>query len=192
MPRRMVRAAALTAALAAAAATAGCENFRDSVGLTKNPPDEFKVVSREPLTVPPDFNLRPPEPGAERPARRSAREQAEQTVFKGDDAEPSSLTGDGERSAGERALLAKAGADDADPEIRQKLSRETDRLEKSERNFVDSLIFWQEPEPKGKVVDAEKEARRLRENAALGKDLTEGETPTIERKERGFLEGIFN
>jgi hypothetical protein len=41
------------------------------------------------------------------------------------------------------------------------------------------------------VVDPQAEQQRIEENQALGKPVTEGETPTIERKKRGLLEGIF-
>jgi hypothetical protein len=177
----------------AIAATAGCSNFRENLGLDKNPPDEFRVVSREPLSMPPDFELRAPEPGSAQTTRRSAREQAEQTIFTGDDSGGSNgFAGPNGMSRGEQALLTQAGAQNVDPDIRQTIARETDRLEQAERNFVNSLIFWQQPAETAKVVDADKEAKRLRENTALGKGVTEGETPTIERKERGFLEGLFN
>jgi hypothetical protein len=52
-------------------------------------------------------------------------------------------------------------------------------------------VFWRDPEPYGDVVDPAAEQKRLQENAALGKPVTEGETPTIVRKQRGMLEGIF-
>src|SRR3546814_5174685 len=44
-------------------------------------PDEFRVVSRAPLTLPPDYNLRPPEPGAPRPQVGTPSQQAERAVF---------------------------------------------------------------------------------------------------------------
>ncbi|MGH7063561.1 MAG: DUF3035 domain-containing protein, partial [Stellaceae bacterium] len=43
-------------------------------------PDEFAVESRAPLTIPPDFDLRPPEPGAARPQEKSTSQQAEQVI----------------------------------------------------------------------------------------------------------------
>jgi hypothetical protein len=41
------------------------------------------------------------------------------------------------------------------------------------------------------VVDAERETRRLRENQALGRPASEGDTPIVRRRQRGLLEGIF-
>ena len=40
----------------------------------------------------------------------------------------------------------------------------------------------------GAVLDAEGEAKRLQENATLGRGVDEGETPTIERKEKALFE----
>ena len=67
--------------LALPALTAGCSNTtREALGLTKRSPDEFQVVSNAPLSMPPDYNLRPPTPGAARPQEGTVREQAERVV----------------------------------------------------------------------------------------------------------------
>ena len=47
-----------------------CSDTRAALGLDKAPPDEFAVFSRAPLSLPPDFGLRPPAPG---PLRRATR-----------------------------------------------------------------------------------------------------------------------
>ena len=52
----------------------------DALGMGKRSPDEFAVVKRAPLIVPPDFDLRPPEPGAPRPNVGSTAEQARVAV----------------------------------------------------------------------------------------------------------------
>jgi hypothetical protein len=59
---------------------AGCTDFKQIIGLDQPMPDEFAVESRAPLTIPPDFNLRPPEPGAPRPQEESTEKQAEQIM----------------------------------------------------------------------------------------------------------------
>ncbi len=65
---------------------------------------------------------------------------------------------------------------------------ETNRINAESEDFLKRLIWWREPDEVGVVVDAEGEAKRLQENAALGKSVTEGETPIIERKERALFE----
>ena len=95
------------------------------------------------------------------------------------------------RSAGETALLQQARATNVDPDIRRKVNDEFTQLAERDSRFVDRLMFWQPPAEPGLAIDPAKEAQRLRENAATGKPLTAGTVPTIKRRERGPLEGIF-
>ena len=170
-------------------ALGGCSQARQALGLTKQSPDEFQVVARAPLSLPPDYNLRPPEPGAPRPQEGTARDQAETALFGSYETGFGSAAPEG--SQGEVALLQSAGATSVDPNIRKIVDQETNSIIEDDQQFLDSLIFWRDPEPAGEVVDPVAEQQRLQENAALGKPATEGETPVIERKERGLLEGIF-
>jgi hypothetical protein len=52
-------------------------------------------------------------------------------------------------------------------------------------------MFWRDTPEEGTVVDAAQEARRIRETQALGQPIVAGDTPTIERKPKALLEGIF-
>ena len=38
----------------------GCTDVKEVLGYTKQSPDEFQVYARAPLSLPPDYNLRPP------------------------------------------------------------------------------------------------------------------------------------
>jgi hypothetical protein len=175
------------------AALGGCDTIRKVAGVDKTAPDEFTVISRAPLDLPPDFSLRPPQAGALRPQETSLTQQARQTVFRAGDKESAALRAlaVGNRSIGEVALLKQAGVGDADPNIRQIVNQENSKLLESDRSFVDRLVFWEKAQEPGVVVDPTKEAQRLRENAASGKPATEGETVIIERKKKALLEGIF-
>lgn len=172
----------------------GCDSTREALGLTKKSPDEFAVVTKAPLVLPPEFGLRPPEPGAPRPQEQAARDRA-RAALAGQNrltaAAGSATSFASARSAGEIALLQQAGASNVDPDIRRKVNEEFTQLAERDSNFVDRLIFWQKPEDPGLAVDARKEAQRLRENAATGKPVSAGEVPTIKRRERGPLEGLF-
>jgi hypothetical protein len=195
----MRRTPILIAALAVALplATGGCSGVKETLGLTKQSPDEFKVVSRAPLSMPPDYNLRPPTPGSPRPQEGTPRDQAEQAVFQHTTLPADAIPpiGEGEsdsaQSSGESALLQSAGATGVDPNIRQLVDTETAEDEADSRTLADTLTFWREPEPYGEVVDPALEQKRLQENAATGQPVTEGETPTIVRKKKGAFEGIF-
>ncbi|HUN51459.1 MAG TPA: DUF3035 domain-containing protein, partial [Candidatus Sulfotelmatobacter sp.] len=58
---RIIEIVAFAALLAGAA---GCDSIKATLGLEKSGPDEFAVVTKAPLTLPPDYALRPPAPGA--------------------------------------------------------------------------------------------------------------------------------
>ena len=189
---RAVPAFLLALCLAAPLALGGCSNAKKTLGLEKTAPDEFNVVARAPLSLPPEYSLRPPKPGALRPQDQTPTQQARQTVFRGGGEQQALLsTPRGSQSAGELALLKQAGAIGASPSIRQQVNQESQAQIEADRSFVDSVLFWRTPEQPGTVIDAQKESQRLRENAALGKAPTEGETPIIQRKKKALLEGIF-
>ncbi|MDP6567327.1 MAG: DUF3035 domain-containing protein [Alphaproteobacteria bacterium] len=204
----------LLLAAIAALVMAGCDTLKEQAGLTKRPPDEFTVVTKAPLVMPPDFSLRPPRPGAKRPQEKQPRDTARSAVAAaGGDGRggargasrigQAAVAAAGGRSGGapatagpapdatEAALLSKAGALGSDPSIRETINRESTVLAEKDKSFTDRLIFWQKTEAYGSTVDATKEAQRLREAAAAGKPITGGQTPVIKRRKRGILEGIF-
>jgi hypothetical protein len=74
--------------LAASSLIAGCTDFKKSIGLEPTLPDEFAVESRAPLTLPPDFELRPPSPGAPRPQEKASNQQAKQAIEQAGPGEP--------------------------------------------------------------------------------------------------------
>jgi Protein of unknown function (DUF3035) len=92
---------------AAALLLSGCSSLSDG----KRSPDEFAVTKEAPLVMPPDFTMRPPRPGAPRPTELGAQGQALEALFGPGIAVP-------QRSAGEQALLDKAGATKATSDIR--------------------------------------------------------------------------
>jgi len=66
----------------------GCTDLKRSIGLEKTSPDEFAVESRAPLEMPPDFDLRPPQPGASRPQEKSSNLQARNVIEQAGPGEP--------------------------------------------------------------------------------------------------------
>lgn len=176
--------------LAMIAALGGCEQAKESFGMARSSPDEFAVVTRAPLSVPPEYGLRPPTPGAQRPQEATTRNEAREILINSGGKGASGAAGAG-LSPGEAALLGRAGAANVDPAIREKVARESAVLAAGDKNFVERLVFWHKDEPPGVVVDADAEARRLKENAALGDAATKGSTPVIQRRKKGLLEGIF-
>jgi hypothetical protein len=169
----------------------GCESTRETFGLNKQSPDEFAVVSRAPLSLPPDFTMRVPEPGAARPQTGSTTDQARR-ILVGDD--PNQVKRDitATGSKGQVALLSASGAQYADPEIRSTVDRETSIFISESEGVIDDLLFWQEKQDPSSVVDPQAEAKRIRDQQALGNSVSGGgDTPVIERKQKGWLEDIF-
>jgi len=68
----------------------------------RDAPDEFAVQREAPLSVPPDFALVPPKPGAPRPAEGTAAQEALDALF----------GGPAPRSGSETSLLQRAGTPD--------------------------------------------------------------------------------
>lgn len=66
----------------------GCSDMRIALGMDRVGPDEFAIESRAPLTIPPDFNLRPPTPGAPRPQEVTAAERARRVIDSAGPGEP--------------------------------------------------------------------------------------------------------
>jgi hypothetical protein len=64
-------------------------SVQDALGIGKRAPDEFAVVKRAPLIVPPEYDLRPPDPGAPRPNIGTTSDQARVALTGSGPAEPS-------------------------------------------------------------------------------------------------------
>lgn len=151
------RRAGAVALLATAAMTlSACgSGTKEMLGLTKKAPDEFAVVPRAPLSMPPNFNLRPPQPGEPRPQEEAPSVAARKELF-GSQAGAGVASGSGAlgEDEGETLLLARVGADKADPNIRRVIEEESSALAQRDDSFIDDLIFWHDKEPAGTVVDA--------------------------------------
>ncbi len=155
-------------------------------GLTRDAPDEFTVVTRAPLSMPPDFALRPPEPGAPRPQEQSDRSLAESALV------PDAALGTAPAgvSPGQAALVRDAGGG-APADIRQRVDQEA-RLNTSDDGFIDRLLYWRKSDSQHAVVDPAKEAQRLRQDSALGQSPETGDTPVIREKKKGWFQDLFS
>ncbi|MSO76415.1 MAG: DUF3035 domain-containing protein [Alphaproteobacteria bacterium] len=184
---RNIALAASLAILAITPTLGGCGDIRTQLGLDRKVPDEFQVVPRAPLSMPPNYALRPPEAGAGRPQESSVRTQVRDTLIN-----QAAAAGDGrgalaaDTSKGEQAFMSKLDSRTSSRDIRRVVDQEAASLAEDDRGFVERLMFWRAAVDKNAVVDATQESRRLRENTALGRPVTEGQTPTIERKPRGL------
>ncbi|MDC0191068.1 DUF3035 domain-containing protein [Rhodospirillales bacterium] len=176
-------------------ALTGCEETKRVFGKTKEAPDEFAVYRRAPLSLPPDSDLRPPTPGVSRPQVVNPRDQARAALGlsakKTDKVDLSKSEDITRLSNGERALLALTGANKANPQIRELVEEKTSELYENNETITDKIVFWRSRD-KGVALDPEKELQRIREAQSLGKPLNSNDIPSITRKKKGLLEGIFD
>ncbi|MDR7232185.1 hypothetical protein J2X45_003291 [Caulobacter sp. BE264] len=141
---RVATVSALTAV--AAIGLAGCQSTQKALGMSKVVPDEFRVVAKAPLAVPPDYALRPPAPGEPRPQELQP-ESAARAALIGQNAAAG-------RSEGERLLVARAGSDKADPLIRFVVDDENGDLAHKDESFASKVMFWKKGEAKTNVATA--------------------------------------
>ena len=172
-----------------------CEETKRALGQTKEAPDEFAVYQRAPLSLPPNYGLRPPSPGAARPQTVNPRDRAKKalgvSVRSADRATAGQKQNLSRLSRGERAMLNLTGATQADPSIRNLVDEDTARLFEEDKSFTDKLVFWQRKDKFGTAVDPIKERRRIHEAQALGKPLNSDSIPIISRKRKALLEGVL-
>jgi len=173
------------ALLGALLALTGCSGAADALGLGRNAPDEFAVVDRPPLSMPPDFELRPPRPGAPRPQEVKTTDRASQTLF--GDKTASKTFASGGTSDSEKALLDSAGTAKAEPNIREVLDREASQKVVGSTPLVEELLWWRDPNASATTVDATAESKRLKEAKEKGESVNAGATPIIEKSKSGWL-----
>jgi len=138
---------AAVAALLGAACLGGCDTASKAFGLSKVTPDEFRVVTKAPLTLPPDYSLRPPAPGEPRPQELQPESAARQALV-------GQRAGD-VRSDGERMFVSKAGADHADPLVRYVVDDEFGNLAHKDKTFADYVMFWKKGQPAAAPASSE-------------------------------------
>lgn len=202
---RVMLAVALAVPLLAACTG---QELRSSLGLKRNNPDEFRVVSRPPLSVPPVYHLRPPaedESLSLTPAHDRGRalvvENRELPMYQVPKDDPAyqvdTAVTDVETgtlgTTGESLFLRNAGAEAAKSDIRSVLNEENRPIvleEKREKGFFENITSKLRPGSDEPIVDARKEQERIRQNQTEGKPINEGETPVIDPKDESVLDRL--
>ena len=118
-----------------------CDTLRREAGLGKQPPDEFAVVTKAPLIIPPNFNLHPPAPGAPPLNQQGPTDTAQSALFNSTDAQTVAAGMGGNLTLGERMLLANARAQNADPAIRAELQADArNSAAAADQSFTDRIL----------------------------------------------------
>lgn len=152
-----------------------CTQTTKALGITKNSPDEFNILTKAPLVVPPEYNLRPPQLGTSNAENNYSQKSAREALIGDiDETEP---------TRGEVVLMSKAGVGRANQEIRLEIDG-SNSVERKSKSFSDQVLFWRDGQviqPDGSPMDPEVEARRIESM----KSATGGGEVTITRRPGG-------
>jgi len=157
----------------------GCDSIREAAGITKEPPDEFAVVTKAPLVIPPDFNLRPPKPGAS-PTNQVSPTSSAQEALTGDDPAVIAAGMPTTFSEEEKVVLTKTGAAAADHGIRQQITADAKKMEAADETFTDKVLFRGPQPDTGTPVDADAESQRISDAKAQEKQPATSPPPATQ------------
>lgn len=138
-----------------ALALGGCTQTTKALGITKNAPNEFNILTKAPLVIPPEYNLRPPQVGVSTAENNYSQKAAREALVGDIDA--------AEPTRGEIVLMSKAGVGSANQEIRLEIDGQNS-VERKTEGFTDRVLFWRDGRvvnPDGSPLDNEVEAKRL-------------------------------
>lgn len=176
-----MRTALILSATALFALTGCNSGVRQALGVDKTTPDEFRVVTIAPLSVPPEYNLTPPRPGELRAEDMFQDQQARRALF-GD------LSGTNASDA-EVLFAARAGAADANPNVRAIIDGESAALIRKDESFANRVLFWRDNErliaQGGDPIDPD-DATAAIENVTGGGEVEIERRRTVRRKLPGL------
>lgn len=139
----MTKPITLIAAGAALLGMTACASGPRDPGINDSQQDEFRVVTMAPLTVPPDYGLRPPAQGQALPTEVEV-DRVQTTAF-------GSTIGQN-ASAGERALIAEANANAVSPVIRAQIDYEQAGIIRRSSTLTDRVLFWRDTDEEAVAI----------------------------------------
>ena len=144
----------------------GCSNVDKALGKSKSSPDEFEVVIRPPLTLPPSFTLTPENEGETLPQQSTDAVSVTSRV----------LTKT--KSADGSLFDSVFGTDQRLANIREIVDEETYGIQLERRLPID-ILFGGQPNV-GPNLDAKAEAERIRKAIEKGQGLNTSPTLAID------------
>jgi len=139
-----------------------CSDYRRAIGTEKSTPDEFQVVVRPPLSLPPEFTKRPDATTTDLGVDEKSSRNLMNNLF-----ERRNITASGYDELFELSSI--------EPDIRVKVDQETTGII-FERRLPINVIFGGLPEV-GPILDQMAEDRRIRINRMQKRAINEGATP---------------
>ena len=96
------------------------------------PPDEFTILTKPPLIVPPEYNLRPPAEGEIRPNSQEPNRQLQSILFGQDQTD--------DFSSSEVSLMTGSGVAEAIPNIKEVIDSEMRDVEEASPNLESQVL----------------------------------------------------
>lgn len=134
-----MRAGQWAAILGLGLALMGCESVRQATGAAKLPPDEFTVLTKAPLVLPPDYNLRPPQPGIASRNEPDADDPTRAAMLPTNSAAAAAAL-PASYSDGEKLLLTKTNALTVDPNVRHNVTSDVGQEDQGPA-FAQKVLF---------------------------------------------------
>ena len=182
--------------LTSLAACTGSE-VKSNLGLKRKAPDEFMVLSRPALTVPPSFDLPDPQTASLTPPKDMSANNAKQALFGAPTTKTGTKTVANKKATAENLFLNKAGVDKGQSDIRSQLeddirAEQTPAPEEEKPGFFGRLFspikLDDKPDP---IVSPQAEKDRIKDSKASGEKIDGSETVTIQPKGETVLDKIF-
>ncbi|MCV6599431.1 MAG: DUF3035 domain-containing protein [Alphaproteobacteria bacterium] len=147
-----------------------CAIDKQTLGLGRRTPDEFTVITRKPLSLPPEYNVTPP---VNKGITSSNISNEVKNSVLGEKDSINKLNNE------DKSFLSTINADSSDKNIREELTNNSNPA--NNRKVVNKIMFWKNKD-NSTIIDNAEEAKRLKENKKQGYKINNGNVPVIEPK----------
>ena len=154
----------------------GCGEVKEKIGIIKKAPDEFQVYESKPLSVPPNFELRPPSEGD-----IGAEDDNKNILFSDKDKTDEKLT------LSDEMLLIEVGEKETKANIR-KIINDENSIEDVDKSIIDKIlnfeaVFEEKSNDQLEEIDPAKEKERIEKLEKEGKIIKSANDAVIIEKE---------
>ena len=167
----------------------GCGGVKEKIGIIQKAPDEFQVYESKPLSVPPNFELRPPAEG-----EILTNESDQDIIFTDENNIDENLT------LNDEILLIAVGEKKIEQNIRKIINKENS-IQEVDKSLLDKIInfepiFEGKKNKESKIINAEEEKKRIEDLKSdiksIETNLEDTENNNETDEEKSFLDNIFD
>ena len=159
----------------------GCGGVKEKIGLIKKAPDEFQVYESKPLSIPPNFELRPPLEGA----IVDDEDEKKNIIFADQNKADENLT------LSDEILLIAVGEKETKINIR-KIINDENSIEVLDKSIIDKIldfdsVFETKNNEQSGEIDPSKEKERIEKLKKEGK-IVKGSNDSVIMEKEGSLD----